>query len=802
MKGVGRAWVGAVCTAALVAAAATGPAHASRHHSSLSVRVRNVRAADILRHHRLRVRIRGSAHQRVAIVAKLVVVHTGHRSHRVKLVRKRFVTLGRHGRRTAGLNITGPGARALRVLLATCGKASVRVDAKAGSARASRTESLTSRTGCAAKPKPRRPAKPARFQVGAANLSFTPPLHDAIANDPGECTAPGVHGPAPPQFNGPRAFAYMEPYQDQQGSGHYDLGDNYIDCNGNGRWDGNFIGGGGGGTRYATKEADPVTARAIAVTSGKNTLAVEVVDQEGLFNTYMQQIRERVRADGVPLKDDQMFLSSTHDESAPQSLGLNGASDAVSATNDYWLYGELIPQAAHAIEQAYHRRRPATVRYAESQEPSNFRQCWSSYPYVDDTRVPVLQAVGTDGKVIATLADVSQHAETLGFNPNTSPEWRWYTGDWPYFFRRSLEHRYGGIAIEMAGSVGSVESPEVEPNAISQIPQKQIDESHPAGCRTLFDTKLTHVALGYHGETQAYGEQLAAAVEQTLGRSAQPSISGAVSGARADICVEVTNKLFAAAAAAGVFAHRSSYTNNCTVEIPPGPTGSTSGTEAKSSVAFFRIGDGSFISVPGEVFPFTYLRSFMGPQDLPFPNEPLPPWLLPHMHTPYRFIDGLGDDMLGYIFPSGNGVGVPGERSPSSGVTDDTDRFGCGHSDDSESANSQAGNIIGDALQKLLDAGGRKPERIVLGRYVLPSGALSRSPLGDPGELKCDVDKVFNYRGRAVGVEVKGGGVVHPAMWMNLDGRPQTAPDRNTRGYIRRDGTRVWVDVFPDVKLP
>src|SRR5436853_614539 len=176
MRGVGRAWVGAVCTAALVAAAATGPAHASRHHSSL----------------------------------------------------------------------------------------------------------------------------PARFQVGAANLSFTPPLHDAIANDPAECTAPGVHGPAPPQFNGPRAFAYMEPYQDQQGSGHYDLGDNYIDCNGNGRWDGNFIGGGGGGTRYATKEADPVTARAIAVTSGKDTIAVEVVDQEGLFNTYMQQIREKVRADAVP----------------------------------------------------------------------------------------------------------------------------------------------------------------------------------------------------------------------------------------------------------------------------------------------------------------------------------------------------------------------------------------------------------------------------------------------------------------------------------------------------------------------
>ena len=80
--------------------------------------------------------------------------------------------------------------------------------------------------------------------------------------------------------------------------------------------------------------------------------------------------------------------------------------------------------------------------------------------------------------------------------------------------------------------------------------------------------------------------------------------------------------------------------------------------------------------------------------------------------------------MLGYIFPSGNGVGVPGERDPSNVDPSSDDRFGCHHSDDSESANSQAGNIIGDGLLKLLDAGGAKPEPILVGRYVLPNGAL------------------------------------------------------------------------------
>ena len=85
------------------------------------------------------------------------------------------------------------------------------------------------------------------------------------------------------------------------------------------------------------------------------------------------------------------------DVRSPRATNARSSSDVTSATNDYWLFDELIPRAAKAIEQAYANRRPATIKYAEGQEPSNFRQCWSSYPYVDDMRMPLLQAVGNDG---------------------------------------------------------------------------------------------------------------------------------------------------------------------------------------------------------------------------------------------------------------------------------------------------------------------------------------------------------------------------------------------------------------------
>jgi hypothetical protein len=408
--------------------------------------------------------------------------------------------------------------------------------------------------------------------------------------------------------------------------------------------------------------------------------------------------------------------------------------------------------------------------------------------------MPSLQAIGRHGHVIATLANVSQHAESLGFNPDEAQK-RWISADWIHFFRQRLEHRYGGVGIEMAGSVGSVETPEVFSQMISRVPQRFIDESHPAGCRTLFDPHGDPAPVGYQRETRALGHALAGSVITAFRKRARPSRSASLWGERRSICVPLTNALFALGAHLGVFATRPGYTDNCTKRFPVAPNGSTSGDEVKSQVAAFRIGDGTFASVPGEVFPFTYLRSFMGPEDMPKRGYPLPPWLMPHMHTPFRFVDGLGEDMVGYIFPRGNGVGVPGEDPGSS----DTDRFGCGHSDDSEAASSSTGKIAGKALVSALDSHGGKRERVVRGRYVLPGGKLSRDPLGGP-EIKCNVDTEFHFAGRAKRAWTPQRGRFAPAAWMSLDGRRQRHATRNTRGYFTPRGKRVWLDVFQGLR--
>ena len=267
---------------------------------------------------------------------------------------------------------------------------------------------------------------------------------------------------------------------------------------------------------------------------------------------------------------------------------------------------------------------------------------------------------------------------------------------------------------------------------------------------------------------------------------------------RRSVCVTLTNALFILGARLGVFSARPGYDLNCTVEHPPAANGATSGSELLTQVAAFRIGDGEFVAEPGEGFPFTYLGSFLGPEDMPFPQYAPAPWLTPHMHEPYRFVDGLAEDMLGYIFPRGNGVGVIGEPGANGG----TDRFGCGHSDDSESTSSQTGDVVGQALVGVLDSVEGAPESVSVGRYVLPGGVLSRDPLGQPESIKCNVDTVFSASGPATGVWVSGpsgGTVIIPPTWMSLSGRPQKHPDRNTRGWLDATGTRHWLDVWPDI---
>ncbi len=82
--------------------------------------------------------------------------------------------------------------------------------------------------------------------------------------------------------------------------------------------------------------------------------------------------------------------------------------------------------------------------------------------------------------------------------------------------------------------------------------------------------------------------QLAAAVESALA-SGTASTSNGIAGARADVCLQVTNVLFAVGGLAGVFGGRPSYLDPlCTIPQPQPPSGNTAATFIRTEVAGFR----------------------------------------------------------------------------------------------------------------------------------------------------------------------------------------------------------------------
>ncbi len=668
-----------------------------------------------------------------------------------------------------------------------------------------------------------------RFTVGASAADITPPLAGTLAVDPANCDPSGA-------YNGPHLFALEEPYVDVNGNGHYDAGDPtdpsvfgpepFLDCptptaNGDtrppdGRWDGIYLDGGSGHSRIPTTVLDPIWMRTIVVGNGTTTIAVTVADQEGIFKEIWDLVRQKVRSDGG-FGLDEMFMSSTHDESAPDTIGIGGPSDVVSGVDPFYVEF-MIAQAARSIEEAAQSARPATMWFGQI-HPNDLLPCWSSYPFVADENVGVMQARDfASGAVIATLVNYGIHAEELGFS-NDDEDRLHLSSDWPHFARQSLEQMFGGTAVVMAGPVGSVEMPKVFGAPQSFTPVDTHSIAGNGGCRTIYDTSAPYSPYGYDASNKDRGEKIALWAARALD-AGERSRSSTIAFARTSLFVTLDNVLFKAAGAAGVFTYKKIYQDG--VEVPQAPNGSENGDQVKTDIGWFQIGDAQFVTTPGELFPFTYGHDFSGPDDLAVPEfGPPHGWVMAAMTSKWRFIEGLGEDMLGYIFPHSNAVGVPTTDNPS---PDDTDRFGCGHSDDGEAANAAAGDVLNDALLPLLPVPPprRNPlEQVRVGRYVWSDGTLHRNPTGD-GRHGCDdASRVFTPApdGGAVGVWVLPPGVTEfaphvgkvyrlrpsvlgparrTARWMDFRGLASDGPSTQTRGIRLGRKRRVWIDVFPE----
>ena len=625
----------------------------------------------------------------------------------------------------------------------------------------------------------------ADYRVGAGSADITPPLFGKAA--PPEDSA---SRPCPPGLDGPRAFAFNEPYQDTSNDKRFNYPEPYCDANGNGRYDGIYSS--GGVDTLATEVHDPIDARAVAIGDGSKTYVYVSVVAQGLFENYTKKMRDQAIADskkGGHTPIDDVVISANHNESSPDTIGIYGGPEvpqagvgANSGIDDYYM-AFLRDQVATAAVRAADSMQPATLHANQFLLPPSLRVALShNFPTTDDLNQPaavdpkvgLLQARGADGKPIVTLMSLAAHNQEVGHSDGGVHD---MSSDWPGYFASRVEEKLGGMAVFLVGDNGSEE----DPITVPELPGHG-EDPYPQAQATGF--ALADAVVAHAGDTQRLR-------------------SGALAFKRTEFTVPLENNLFKAAAAAGLFGERPTY--------EAGQPAGRGGTDLLTGVSALRVGpDLQLLGNPGEAFPALVVGSPWGIEDAPCSsraNPAVPTW---SAGAAYRFQVGLADDMIGYMSPPWAYTSVAGVFAGPPECQDDAndvDSKGHQHKLETEGVGPSAGGFVADNLTGILKQQGADPAASVKqGRFIYADGVVGRSPFnavgvwvaGSPGTVYA-LPGVTGFGER---------GVDGNARLMDYDGAEQPGDgDVTTRGallYACNGGVaqRIYIDLFPALTPP
>jgi len=363
--------------------------------------------------------------------------------------------------------------------------------------------------------------------------------------------------------------------------------------------------------RKATGVHDDLWARAVAVSDGRQKIAIVSVDLIGFFHADVLKARERLQQ-RVP--EATLIVASTHDHEGPDTMGLWGSGRFSSGVDPQYL--ESVRQAvAEAAAEALSRLKPARLVLGKTRTPGLIED--GRLPMVIDDTLVAMQAIGEDGQTLGTIVDWSSHPEALG-GKNTL-----VTSDFPHYLRGRMEERLGGTCVFLVGSIGGLMT--------------------PLGVK-LRDADGKAIPADSFALAQAVGERAAAAALDALA-SGKPSASSALEHRSATVFVPLENRLFRLATLLGVL-DRELYSSGR-------PATRLFGDDMRTEVGYLRIGDAEALLVPAEIYPELVLGKIQDPQDpgADFRSAPRERALFTLLSSEYKLVLGLANDEIGYVIP-------------------------------------------------------------------------------------------------------------------------------------------------------
>lgn len=445
-----------------------------------------------------------------------------------------------------------------------------------------------------------------------------------------------------------------ETWTDRDMDGSYDMGEPFVDANGNGAFDGYWIAG-FGTNRPARGVHDRLEVRALAFRYNDITVVWAVLDAVGYFINEMDLVRSDPTLQGMDL--DRVIIASTHVHEAVDTVGLWGVN--LGTTGRVPAHMALVRQrTAAAIRAAVTALRPVRVRVATA---LTVDAMGSTLDYVNDTRDPKLydptvtavqfvdDAMPT--RTVATWVNWAAHPEYIGSENNE------LSADYVHWLRDTIENGYaadslpglGGVTVFLNGALGG----QVGPGG----------GTHP---RNAMGMPVTQSGFA---KAEAVGTNVARLTLRALqGPEAMETRDVAVSYRTAPIHAAVENVGYGIFYSQGIF-DRELFSFNTAAPLSP-----TNRAWVRSRVTYFQVGPVAVITAPGELHPElwigydrrwswgqTTLREMPNAPDLSM--APPPPYLrdlmLMNAGVRYPMVGGLAEDFLGYIVPSLNFVLAP-----------------------------------------------------------------------------------------------------------------------------------------------
>lgn len=203
------------------------------------------------------------------------------------------------------------------------------------------------------------------------------------------------------------------------------------------------ISGGMGPTHPAKESQGKLTCRAMVLQSGTKRVAFVSLDLLGFPRVLGDRVRARI--DGIAAEN--ILIAATHTHSAPDCYAFPDGQGGHSGDMNY--IDHVCDQTVVAINAALDDLQPAALKIATGEAQGKIAYNYYA-PDLYDRRMSVIQAVGGDAQVIATLVNYAIHPEVLGADAGIlSPDLIGPLCD-------SIEAEVGGMAMFVNGAQGGM----------------------------------------------------------------------------------------------------------------------------------------------------------------------------------------------------------------------------------------------------------------------------------------------------------------------------------------------------------